>query len=372
MNKIKILFLIHDLGQGGAEKVLVNLVNHMDLNKFDITIISLFGGGINEQFLNDRINYRYIFKKSFPGNTKFLKLFSPEFLHKIIVKKYYDIEVSFLEGPCSRIISGCTNNSKKISWIHVQQGNIKIAKSSFRSEKECKLSYSKFDKIICVSEFVKQDFLNIFGNSNNIEVLYNTVDSEDIIQKSKCSTDIIDNDSFSICGVGSLKKSKGFDRLIRIHKKLIDSGLNVKTYILGKGPEKSNLQKYIKQLGIEDSFKLLGYDTNPYKFISRCDLFVCTSFAEGFSTATSEALILGTPVCTVEVSGMREMLGNNEYGIITNNNENELYKALYNLINDTNLYNHYKEKALERGIMFNTQETVNKVEKMLLEINSQL
>ena len=49
---MKILFLIHDLGQGGAEKVLVNLVNNMDHEKFDITVIALFGGGVNEQFLD--------------------------------------------------------------------------------------------------------------------------------------------------------------------------------------------------------------------------------------------------------------------------------------------------------------------------------
>ena len=53
----KVLFLIHDLGQGGAEKVLVNLVNHMDLTRFDVTVMSLFGGGINEQFLKPEIKY---------------------------------------------------------------------------------------------------------------------------------------------------------------------------------------------------------------------------------------------------------------------------------------------------------------------------
>ena len=51
----KILFLIHDLGQGGAEKVLVNLVNNMDREKFDITVMSLFDVGVNRQFLAPHI-----------------------------------------------------------------------------------------------------------------------------------------------------------------------------------------------------------------------------------------------------------------------------------------------------------------------------
>ena len=71
---IKILFLIHDLGQGGAEKVLVNLVNNLDRNKFDITVMSLFGGGVNEQFLKKDVRYLTAFKRSIPGKSKLMKL----------------------------------------------------------------------------------------------------------------------------------------------------------------------------------------------------------------------------------------------------------------------------------------------------------
>ena len=78
---LKILFLIHDLGQGGAEKVLVNLVNNMDQTKFSITVVSLFGGGVNEQFLAPHIRYRTIFKRSFPANSYIMKAFSPKQLH---------------------------------------------------------------------------------------------------------------------------------------------------------------------------------------------------------------------------------------------------------------------------------------------------
>ena len=80
---IKILFLIHDLGHGGAEKVLVNLVNNMDCSKFDISVISLFGGGINEKFLKKNIHYRCIWKKGLLGNSKFMKLLKYKFSYKI-------------------------------------------------------------------------------------------------------------------------------------------------------------------------------------------------------------------------------------------------------------------------------------------------
>ena len=75
--KKKVLFLIHDLGQGGAEKVLVSLVNNMDRTKFDITVMSLFGGGVNEQFLDTKLHYITAFDKVFPGNSHLMKLFTP-------------------------------------------------------------------------------------------------------------------------------------------------------------------------------------------------------------------------------------------------------------------------------------------------------
>lgn len=94
----KILFLIHDLGQGGAEKVLVNLVNNMDTTKFDISVMALFGGGVNEQFLAPHVHYRTVFPKAFPGNSHLMKLLTPMQLHRLCVKERYDIEVSYLES----------------------------------------------------------------------------------------------------------------------------------------------------------------------------------------------------------------------------------------------------------------------------------
>lgn len=74
----KILFLIHDLGQGGAEKVLVNLVNNMDHTKFDITVMTLFDCGENKQFLHPKVKYKTWCKKMVPGNSQLMKFLSPK------------------------------------------------------------------------------------------------------------------------------------------------------------------------------------------------------------------------------------------------------------------------------------------------------
>lgn len=364
---IKILFLIHDLGAGGAEKVLVNLVNHMDQSKFDISVTVLFGGGINEQFLNSGIHFRAIFPKEVPGNSKLMKLLSPTQLHKLCVKEHYDIEVSYLEGPSARVISGCMDKKTKlVSWIHVEQHTMKALASSFRSSKEAKLCYNRFDQIVCVSQYVCADFCTILEYHKPCDVFYNTVESDVIYQKSlEQASAILEDEKLRLVAVGTLKHSKGYDRLLRIVKRLNEESYKVHLYILGKGPLKQELEKYITENRLEHCVSLLGYDTNPYKYVSKCDLFVCASHSEGFSTAATEALIVGTPVCTVEVSGMKEMLGeNNEYGIVTENSEKALYLGIKQFLDSPDLLRNYTKKAKERGKRFSTKETVQAVERM--------
>lgn len=367
----KILFLIHDLGQGGAEKVLVNLVNNLDRSKFDISVTVLFGGGVNEQFLKPDIHFRAVFPKEVPGNSKLMKLLTPKQLHKLCVKEHYDIEISYLEGPSARVISGCTYpDTKLVSWIHVEQHTMKKLAGSFRSEQEARECYNRFDQTICVSRYVHDDFCKILDFQKPCCVLYNTVESDKIMKSAREEApELADDGKIRLVAVGTLKASKGYDRLLRIIKRLKDADYPVCLYILGIGPERQMLERYVAEHDLTDAVRFLGYQTNPYKYVSKCDLFVCASHAEGFSTAATEALIVGTPVCTVEVSGMKEMLGkNNEWGIVTDNDEDSLYQGIKRLLDDPALLVYYKEKAAQRAKMFSTENTVKAVEEMLHQL----
>ena len=371
MQKKKILFLIHDLGQGGAEKVLVNLVNNINRNEFDISVTVLFGGGINEQFLKPDIKFKAVWPKMIPGNSKLMKLVSPKQLHKIVVKENYDIEVSYLEGPSARVISGCQNkNTKLISWIHGEQKSLKKVSESFRSKKEAKKCYEKFDQTICVSETVKKDFCKLLNYQRPCCVLYNTVESNKIIEKSKEPVPELESDKFfKLIAVGSLKTIKGYNRLLHIIFRLKQENKKIRLYVLGIGPQEKELKEYVEKKGLKENIIFLGYQTNPYKYVAKSELFVCSSFAEGFSTAATEALIVGTPVCTVNVSGMKEMLGeDNEYGIVTENSEEALYEGIKNIVDDPKKLKHYKRMAQIRGKIFNTQITTEKVEKLFSEL----
>lgn len=366
----KILFVIHSLVGGGAEKVLVNLVNHLDRKKYDISVIAIFGGGINEKYLAKDIHFRTVFSKPFPGNSQLLKIFTPQQLHRLCIREKYDIEISYLEGVAARVVSGCDDkNTKLISWIHVEQHNMKNLAHSFRSHKEASRCYERFDQIVCVSQYVKNDFINILDFKGNCIVLFNTVESDVILKQAKAPVDLHESDGkIRLIAVGTLKASKGYDILLRIICKL-KKKYNVHLYILGVGPLKEKLEKYVLDLQIDKDVTFLGYDTNPYKYVRNCDLFVCASQAEGFSTAATEALIVGTPVCTVDVSGMKEMLGeNNEFGVVTENSENGLYEGIEMLLDRPDMLKAYKVAAVTRGKAFSTKETVLAVEKLFDEI----
>lgn len=363
----KILFFIHDMMYGGAEKVLVNLVNNMDSNKYDITVMTLFDVGVNKEFLLKDIKYKTVFKKVFRGNSFLLKLFSPTFLYKRMIKEDYDVVISYLEGSCTRIVSGGPKGVKKIAWIHSTQ-NEKEFKKSYLSKNEAVKSYKQFDKIACVSEGVKYKFEELSGRVKNIEVIYNTNETDKILKLSKeeVKNELFKNKERKICAVGKVMQRKGFSRLAKVHKRLIEEGYKYHIYILGEGDEKEKIQKYLDENNLQDSFTFLGYDVNPYKYVARCDLFVCPSFEEGFSTAVTESLIVGTPVVTTLCSGMTELLGeNNEYGIVTENSEEGIYLGLKRLLDDKKLLLHYKQKAIERGKEFSTMKTVKQTEEFI-------
>lgn len=365
----KILFVIHDLHHGGAEKVLVNLVNNMDRKKFDITVMALFGGGVNEQFLKKDIKLIVCHKRAVRGNSKIMKLFSPQFLFSYYIKDKYDIIVSYLEGPSARIVSGCSEKSTKlISWIHVEQHDRDTACNAFRNYKEALECYRRFNCTVCVSEYVKKDFQSIFPLEKPVYVLYNTNETDQIRELAKEHVDdiVFKDDEIKLVGVGKLMPNKGFDKLARIHARLIKEGYKVHTYILGEGSERNRIEKIVDENGCADTFTLLGYRTNPYKYVAKCNIFVCSSVAEGFSTAATEALVLGVPVVTTRVSGMEEMLGkNNEFGIVVSGtDETSLFLAIQTLLNNPQLLLSYRYKSLLRGKDFSKEKTIKNVEQL--------
>lgn len=359
---IKILFFIESLKGGGAEKVLKNLVNAMDTEKFDITVATLFKEDIDGE-LKDGIKYKYCYKKqtSF-ANVLMRAEAAAGVTYRLHLKGDYDVEVAYLECGATKIIADSTNKkAKKIAWVHCDLS--KKAENYEAFVNDTKKYYEKYDKIVCVSEDVRNAFIKGYGDKFETLTLYNCYDDENILEKSKEPiSENLDKDGKICVAVGRLVKQKGFDRLLKAHKRLTDSGIHHKLWILGEGEERENLEKYINENNLADTVTLFGFTSNPYKYINAADITVCSSEFEGFSTVVVESLILGTPVVTTDCAGMNEILGDNEYGIVTENSENGLFDGLKKMLTEDSVYLHYKEKAAERGEDFKRDKAVLKTQ----------
>lgn len=389
----KVLFLIHTLGGGGAEKVLVNLVNGMDKKKYKVTVMTVVDTGIFRKDLSPGIEYKTIIKNPFkrknkkenenPGNLLsksdsklkllakvyvfFWKFIPAKVFYKLFIRDKYDVEISFLEGICSKLISASTNKkSKKIGWIHVDLINHPKSSGVFKSLDDERKCYANFDNIICVSEVVRESVLEKLKlDPKKVMVRYNAINKDEVLLKAQEDVlDINKSSKFTFCTIGRLINQKGFDRLLRVHKNLLDSGYNCELWIIGEGNKRPLLEDYIKQNQLESSVKLLGFKANPYKYLNLANAFVCSSRAEGFSTVASEAVILGKPIVTVNCSGMTELLGeNNEYGIVTENNEDALLTGMIDIMKEET-YKEYLLRVQQRSEFFSFERAVKNIENL--------
>lgn len=366
---IKILFFIETLSGGGAEKVLQNLVNNMDAKKFDITVQTVWKEN-PEGLLNNNIKYKYIYPCcSTLNNYKYRASVLLKTIYPLHIKDNYDIEVAYLECGATKVISTSTNKkAKKIAWVHCD-----LAKKTSNIDTFKKKSinwYKKFDKIVCVSKDVEKSFKSIYGDEFDTTVIYNVIDDYSIREKAK---EVIEDFPFdekipTIVSVGRLSKEKRFDRLIEAHKLILDQGLSNKLLIIGEGHERESIEQIIKASNVQNTVTLSGFKTNPYPYIKKADLLVCSSDYEGFSSFVAEGLILGKAIVTTKCNGMNELLDDSQYGIITEGNTKALAEGIKRLLSNNDLKKEYEKKALERGSDFSIEETVKETEQFFTHI----
>lgn len=364
-----ILFLIPTLGSGGAERALTQLVNHYaQFHQEDkITVLTLFDTGGYRETLVKAVTCQYVLKKMFRGNIHVFKCFSPGFLYKHMIQKKYDVIVSYLEGPATRIVSGCPDDTKIINWVHTSPTNAGVLLKSYRSRTEFISCVRKYDSTVFVAESAKKQFLRVFPELQtcNMDVIYNPINHQEIRRRSTESAEcVFPEDTFNIVAVGRLSKVKGFERLVRVCVQLKAQYHNIRLYIIGGG-EKASLQALIRENQAESYVFLLGYQENPYPLMAQASLFVCASYREGYSTSVIESLILGVPVVTTRCSGMEEILGTeNQYGLIVENSEDGIYQGIAQMLRDREIYEHYRAMAAERGVVFRLEEGIAAVKNL--------
>lgn len=366
--KKKILFCHFDLAGGGAEKVLVNLLHGLNPNKYDITLFLLFGVGPYIDKLPEYVKVKCLFKKQFRGLTQILKLFSPKLLHKLLIKGRYDLEIAYLETSPTRIISGAPDETRKIAWVHIEEEEEKTFSLVYRNKSEMVDCYNRFDKIAFVSETALRKFQEFHPQIVTSKCVMYNVNDIDILSKAKEEIELTLSNALNICTVGRLAKQKGYFRLLQTVKELNDFGLASRftLYILGKGEEEVKLKDYIKENNLSNVV-MLGFQPNPYKYLSRMDLFVCSSFKEGYSTAVVESTLLGIPVITTDCSGMDEILKDGRYGMIVPNNQSALFEGMKNLIEHREKIDEYR-RNLQINVESLYAENIKKYEELFEEL----
>lgn len=378
MNRRKVLFLIESLAGGGAEKVLTTLVQHIDKEQFDVTVCAISGGGKYEEVVKEQVAYRAILKV--PAGKSGLQNLIYKLKHHLVyqwlplswvyrwfVPQGNDVEVAYVEGFTTKLLSHSINKkARKYAWVHCNMQMDHWTTSVFASLDEEVNAYNKYDKVFCVSNTAVKGFENtIMGVRVKRDTLYNPINSQEIRNMASEGTRV-EHLRPLLVTVGRLEHQKGYDRLVRIAKRLVDDGFKFELWILGVGSQEADLKQYIQENHLEECVKLLGFHTNPYKYIVQGDLFVCSSRSEGYSTAVTEALILGIPVITTDCSGMAELLKDGECGIITENAEGAFYEGVKRLLDDTTLLEHYREKAVERGNDFTIESLMKPIEEILM------
>ena len=124
-----------------------------------------------------------------------------------------------------------------------------------------------------------------------------------------------DPNTLYLVSVGRLTPQKGFDTAIGICKELIDTGQNVKWYIVGEGEQRKELEKKIVENNLENNFILVGADVNPYRWIKMCDVYVQPSRFEGYGITVAEAKTMNKKIVASDIPEFEELLGDYSNGI---------------------------------------------------------
>lgn len=388
--KKKLLFVVHTLQIGGAEKILVNILKYISKRKYDITVLALVDDGVfvDEVKNIEGVTYKYVFKSYFKKarankESKFHKIatnimssiwkrylkkmkYNSGELYEKYVDEKYDVEIAFLEGKVSKFVSSSNNkDSKKIAWIHTDINT--GTNSIFIDDDDEKKCYNTFDKVVCVSREVRNRFIQKTGRDNNVLIQINPVDCLDILEKAKEELTIKkNNDVPVVCTVGRLVQVKGYDRLLEVHKRLIDEGIMHELWIVGDGVERKKLEDYIRKNKLEKSARLMGYSNNPYKYVKNSDIFVCASRIEGLSTVIVEATILEKVIVSTDCPGAKEILGDdNECGMVVENDAVGIYEGLKAVLTNKELEKKYQENIKKRSELFNLRNSIGQIEDII-------
>ncbi|EOU1715352.1 glycosyltransferase [Clostridium perfringens] len=391
-----ILFVIDSLTCGGAEKSLISLLNNIDYSIYNVDLLLIRRGGEFEKFLPKEVNllevpnYFKFLSREYTGtiqskikytfyrckttlnlkinNIKRESIHSEQIVYNSIKKilkpidKKYNVAVAYSQGFPTYFVSEKVKANKKLAWI-----NCNYIKTKYDKDLDNKF-YNNIDKIIVVSKFIYESMARMkYGYRDKMKIILDIIDPKLIINMSLEEAKELKNiDKFKILTVGRLAKVKGYDLVIKTVNLLKLNNFDFKWFIIGEGLERNKIEELIKIYKLENEVTLLGSKSNPYKYMKRCDLYVQTSRKEGFGLTVMEAKILKKVVVATNFDTVNELLSDKVDGIIVEKDENSIYKAIKQLINNDTYYNEIKSNV-EKLTPYNS---INEINKFYDEISS--
>jgi len=379
--KKKILIRIGSLRHGGAEKVLVNFLKNLPEDKYEIDLLINLYTGMYIKEIPSWVNLHYLLKgemittnrpheipvKAFRVLYQKMFLWFPSLLYRFVLKnKKYDVEIAAIHGMYKELLSSPQKDSKKIIWIQNDIFNLKeythdVIRQLF-----------KFDRILVISDKLKEEMLKIAENDEekqNVIKIFNPIDKNDTLKKADVEINDypFSSDFPTFVTVGTVYPQKGYDRLLNIHKKLIDEGFKHQLLIIGDGYDFETIQNQLNTLGLQDTAKMLGFSSNPYPYMKKADFYIMSSRHEGFPTIIAEALILNKPISATDISGIKDLLQNGKLGNITENSEEGIYEGMKKFLTDKNITEEYKKKISQTELPFVLEKSVEHLQKIIDE-----
>ena len=352
--KKSIIIVNNNLGIGGIQKALVNLLNEI-AGKYDITLFLFKKSGELLHEVPDHVKiieargilrllgvsqaesrqmgvFYYYFRAVL---ALFCRLFNNNLIIKCLVKtqvlnEKYDAAISFMQnshnklffGGCNDFVISSIEAGRKISFVHCDfsnyEGNSKFNRSI----------YDKFDKVALVSNSCKHSFENIMPQlASKTVCVYNCCNYEKIKEMANEDPYIYEK-GINLLTVARISEEKGFFRCIDIIKKLNQRGYEFFWHIIGDGIQKTELLQKIKANALGRYIIFHGGTNNPYRYMKNASALFVPSYHEAAPMVFMEAKALGLPILTTDTCSAKEMVEDTESGIVCDNQEEAILELL--------------------------------------------
>jgi glycosyltransferase involved in cell wall biosynthesis len=230
-------------------------------------------------------------------------------------------------------------------------------------------SIKSASNIIVPSEGIRRDLVEHFGASElKTKVIYNGIDLVSVKELAKADINL-KKDCQWIATSCRLSPQKDFATLLNAFK-IVRNNIKAKLVILGDGEMRRTIEDWLEDMGLKEDTVLLGFQENPFRYISKSDIFVLSSFFEGFGNVIVEAMALGIPVISTDCpSGPGEIINHGINGfLVPVGDYKKMAEYILNILNDNELWNKISLAGLKRAEDFSALKMAKNYEKLFLEL----